>query len=204
MEEPSSFVEQITVLVPVPFAVLDAAITFWFASEFLSYNDRGNLRHQWQPTSSGSSWHRMTSYGKPFWNIVLRMLNAESTELNFAILSDDDPSRTDVISRQIAAFWQWFMKEQRAAVELPNIEHIEYTPGATSYADLMAMLPERKRPGPEPAPYNIWAREQTRLGRTIDEILPQYMEQRGEDFNDETVRLKARESLRKTIERGRK
>lgn len=58
------------------------------------------------------------------------------------------------------------------------------------------------RRGPKPDPHNAWAREQARLGRSIDDMLDEYIERRGDNPANNGVRRRAREALRKTIERG--
>jgi hypothetical protein len=57
--------------------------------------------------------------------------------------------------------------------------------------------PGPSRPGPAELAVNRWAREQTAQGKTVDDLLPEYIQRRGLDA------VTARELLRKAV-RGKK
>ncbi len=193
-----SYRTEVSVLAARSFSELDAAIGPWLASELVANNDLGKLEIQRSSMSAGSSHYTLTNNGIPSFHIYLRALSLRDTVIQLVVLRDEP---TENLYGQLAAFWEWHKQERQEARQLPNIEQ-----GDVKHASLRSLIPAtspRKRRGPKPDPHNEWARQQARLGGTIDELLPQYMELRGEEYNNPVSRVKARERLRKTIERSR-
>jgi hypothetical protein len=194
----STYVSQVSVVADTSFAVLDAAVGRWLASEFVSYSDFGRLATQWVATSSASSHHTLMQNGRPSFHINLRAVGLAKTVIQLVLLHE---APLESLYGQLANFWEWFGKQQDEAEQLPNIAHSDAR--QSSARDLLASMPRNQR-GPAPAPHNEWARDQVRRGLSLEEILPEYMERRGLKYNDEDARTRATEALRKTIERARK
>jgi hypothetical protein len=193
----STNLTEVSVLAPEAFFVVDAAISRWLVSEIIAYNDLGNLETRRIATSSGSSHHTMNQNRRSLWQINLRAVDSQNTTIQLVIYQD---VRDEDLYGQLAAFWEWFSRQQLEARDLPRINQATAQPANT----LITNLPAPKRRGPDRAPHNEWVLQQLRLGHTMDELLPEYMQRRGEDYMDESARKRVQGSLTKVIQRARK
>jgi hypothetical protein len=191
-------VTQVATLVPEPFEVLDAAVNCWLRSQIAVLESSILIDVFRVSMSCGSSYYTLNYYKKSLCDISLQAIDQQHTVMQYSVFQDVS---TDRLYNQLAMFWRWFTQLRLYASRLPSIDELENTTQPLDLKELIAGLPKPKRRGPTPAPLTMWVREQVKKGYSIDELLPEYMKRRGEDYVDEAVRRRAREALRKTIER---
>jgi hypothetical protein len=195
-----SLVTEVSVLAPEAHTVLDAAVGRWLAEHYVAYDITRRLGLKHSSMASGFSCHALTHHNVPVWQVYLR-----ATDLKLTVIQLVVPHQItqDVLQSQLAAFWEWYIEDQERARQLPLIGTLSKATQALTVQEARAMAPGPRPRGPSPAPLTLWVREEIRNGRNADDLLPEYMQRRGEHYADHDARRRAREALRKTIERGR-
>lgn len=198
--------QPIAAVVDVPWEAVDAALDIFIHERLEGFSYRRT------PRTSGSADHVVLLDRAQYATIRVRALVEQRTHITLhfgaAIETlDENPQRVAKASfiLQLWRFINWLAEDQE--VDMPTLraqtismrQELPAMPHDVERAMQEAMA--RKRRGPAPAPHNAWARSQARQGATVDDLLDDYMRLRGDDPQDADARRKAREALRKTIER---
>lgn len=193
-------------LFPYPYIVVDRAAANALTGLLHLAPNIG--RQIWKPESAGSGQHIIiTPGGAQFIIIQTSALSTNETvvSIRFADKNITNTRRSLEIVSQLLDFDLDY--EQRQAFELRQQQDISEPVNMEQIKQHARLIgANRKRRGPEPKPYNAWARDQAHNGRKIDDpdFLDEYMQQRGDDPTDMRLRERAREALRKTLERDQK
>ena len=147
---------------------------------------------QWEAIHHNGSRYRLWHGERCPLIIDLLAVHLETTLIRLGTTIPDSDA-----SSMLGVFWAW-VRARRTGLTLPSIDTFEVGGNAAA-----VVMPPRKRPGPKPSTLTIWVREQVAAGATPETLLVEYMIRRGDDPADEAAERRAREALRKTIERGR-
>jgi hypothetical protein len=188
-----------TTIVDLPFIVADAMLS-------ILLEGLPPFKHHWVPMSSGSSYHVLRHHEIDALVFNLFAISLGQAQLIVLLPFGDllgDASESGLLPK-LQNFAQSIGQTLIQHARVRRGEAVSEKDPATHaqmIRELTKAIPEPKRRGPPPEPYTVWARQQARDGVTIDEMLDEYMERRGEDPNDPEQRARSREVLRKTLAR---
>jgi hypothetical protein len=190
-------------IINVPYIVADAML----GSVLEELAEPPTRTWVWQPLTHGSSRHRVRQRGRNYLLFSVYAIANERTEITLDVHALDyliDRAKAPTIfteAMQIATETAQTMLSHFCSIIVD--ENANRQAGIEEmYRELSVLLPEPKRPGPKPKSYTRWAREQARAGRTIDDMLDEYMRQRGRDPADQEQRARSRDVLRRTLSRA--
>lgn len=204
------------VFIEKPYFVVDAAVAAGLERLIKAISDlKGNSTSLYgKPTSAGSTRYVVSVDQREWFYLVIRAASATDTviwcwfqnpEIRSKVSIDFfdeilEPILLEIINvDKIAA--RYYAERDIPTPLYAAVENIMNQANITASMKNLAdqILPKRR--GKKREPYNAWAYEQAQQGRSLEDMLDEYMRMRGQDPDDPFERERAFEACRQAIAR---